>query len=436
MKQWFSSKRIVALFCFWGALSVAQEPHPPTLSVVKVLANQGQGSIRQGSGVVVGPGLVATNAHVTSGALSVSVSSGSQIWQVLSRKDDLRRDLSVLVVPGLSLPVVPIVATTPTVGQTVIAIGFPAGQGPQPSAGKITGLWAYLGSEVLQSNTITAPGSSGGGLFDESGHLLGLTTFIFTNSSAIHFSVPARWILDLIDDPSAKSADEFLATDFQMPGFIDTLASNPANQPAWDAFTRAWLKSAPGDPDAWFAYANSLEPALEPERIQERIEAYDRSLALRKDSPKVWNNLGASLQLVNRFQESEAAYRRALALSPRYGIAWLNLGALLLETRRAEEATEALTRGLDLVPDNAEGWEHLGEAQMNLHQFAVAVRYYRTALGLSPFRTDWWADLIRACAKARDESGMQDALVRLAKLDASQAKALANELKQSTTRLR
>jgi tetratricopeptide (TPR) repeat protein len=287
---------------------------------------------------------------------------------------------------------------------------------------------------VLQSDAITAPGSSGGGLFDDGGRLLGLTTFITTNGNGIHFAIPVQWVQELMDNPAALPVSAPLRTDLQMPGFIETLASNPANQPAWDAFTRAWLQSAPDDPDAWFAYANLLEPAREPERIQERIAAYDRSLTLRSESPKVWNNLGASLQLLNRFKESEAAYRRALALNPRYSVAWLNLGALFLEVNRPKEASESLARGLGLQPDNAEGWERLGEAKMNLGLPLEAASHYRTALGLSPFRAEWWADLARACDKARDVPGWQQALERLAVLDASQAKALTKELKRRNVR--
>jgi len=422
--------RLFAALAFWTASLCGQEASPPVLSVVKVMAEQGHGSIRQGSGVVVGTGLVATNAHVTAGALSVSVSSGSQTWLVQSRKDDLHRDLSVLVVPSLALPVAPFAPAMPAVGQLVTAIGFPSGRGPEVCTGKITGLWAYLGAKVIQSDALTAPGSSGGGLFDAGGRLLGLTTFIFANSASIHFSVPVNWIRDLLDDTEARAADVAIVTDLQMPGFINTLASYPVNQPAWDAFTREWVQSSPGDPDAWFAYANSLEPSREPDCIQDRIAAYTRSLTIRNDSPKVWNNLGASLGLLNRFHESEAAFHRALALNPRYSMAWLNLGALLLEVRRAGEAAESLTRGLDLEPDNAEGWVRLGDALMTLGRPSEAVRHYRTALGLSPFRADWWADLARACDTARDEPGLQKALARLVSLDPPQAKALTKELKR------
>ncbi len=434
MTQRFSNHLFFVILTCWVTAGHSQETPFPAQSVVKVVADQGYGSLRQGSGVVVGAGLVATNAHVTAGAISISVSSGSRTWLVLSRKDDLHRDLSILVVPGLPLSAALIATADPIVGQPITTIGFPSGQGPRISAGKITGLWAYLGAEVLQSDAITFPGSSGGGLFDANGGLLGLTTFIFANSAAIHFSVPVRWIHDLMDDPAAKAVNTSMATDLQMPGFIDTLASNPVNQPAWDAFARVWVQSAPEDPDAWFAYANSLEPFQDVARIQERISAYNRSLVLRENSPKVWNNLGASLQLLNRFKEAEAAYRQALVLNPRYGLAWLNLGALLMEIWRAGEASEALIRGLDLQPDSAEGWEHLGEVQMSLNRPSEAVRYYRTALGLSPFRAEWWADLARACDKARDEPGLKQALERLTALDATQANALAKELKRHTKR--
>ncbi len=412
----------------------AQEPVLPVASVVKISADQGHGSIRQGSGVVVRAGIVATNAHVTAGALNITVSHGTNTWQVQSRKDDLLRDLSVLMVPGLPLPPAPLATTIPPLCEAVTAVGFPAGLGPTSTRGHLTGLWSYLGSHVLQSDALTAPGSSGGGLFDSEGRLLGLTTFIFPKSAHIHFSIPVQWISDLIEDPDAKAASLALPTGPQFPGFIDALGSAPENHPAWDAFTRTWVEGAPDDPDAWFAYANSLEPSREPGLIHDRIAAYRRSLVLQSDSPKAWNNLGASLGLLNRFKEAEAAYGKALALNPSYSLAWLNLGATLLDERRNLEAVAALSRGLDLQPDDVHGWQRLGDAHMNLNHPTEAARHYRTALGLSPFRTEVWADLARACDKAQDPQGLQEALAKLAALDATQAAALAKELKRSVSR--
>jgi S1-C subfamily serine protease len=37
-----------------------------------------------------------------------------------------------------------------------------------------------------------APGSSGGGLFDESGNLIGITTFMLRDSEALNFAIAAE----------------------------------------------------------------------------------------------------------------------------------------------------------------------------------------------------------------------------------------------------
>lgn len=426
----------IALTCV-AAFAFGQTPRYPAQSVVKIVAEEGHGFLSEGSGVVVGECLVATNAHVTAGALSVKVVSGSQSWTVHSRKDDLHRDLSVLFVPTLLLPACPLVDAgnaPPYLGQAVTAIGFPSGHGPTTTLGSITGLWSYLGASILQTNAAIAPGSSGGGLFDSEGRLLGLTTFIFGKSSTIEFSIPVRWIRELMDDPAARPAPVAVAKELLMTRFLDLMDSDPANQPNWGAFTKEWAKSAPADPDAWFAYGNSLEASTELRQVQERIEAYHHSLTLRAESPKAWNNLGVSLGLVNRSQESEAAFLKALALDPAYALAWLNLGSVRLDANRPFEAVEALRRGLELQPDDARAWEHLAEAEMNLKQPAEAIRHFRIALGLSPFHGEWWAELARACTQARDEPGFQQALLKLSALDPARAKALAKELERRTAR--
>src|SRR6202012_5074381 len=50
----------------------------------------------------------------------------------------------------------------------------------------------------IQFSATTAPGSSGGGLFDEEGRLVGVTLSIASpNSETLSFAYPAQWVLEL-----------------------------------------------------------------------------------------------------------------------------------------------------------------------------------------------------------------------------------------------
>ena len=54
------------------------------------------------------------------------------------------------------------------------------------------------GSRFVQTDAAISPGSSGGGLFDENGHLIGITSMYLKDSQNLNFAIPTNWILDLL----------------------------------------------------------------------------------------------------------------------------------------------------------------------------------------------------------------------------------------------
>ena len=79
------------------------------------------------------------------------------------------------------------------------------------------------------------------------------------------------------------------------------------------------------------------------------VEWFRRSLAVRRNQPAVWNNLGNALSDLGRRQEAITAYREAVAARPDFADAWINLGIALTEAGREDEALEALARAKRLV---------------------------------------------------------------------------------------
>ena len=144
----------------------------------------------QGSGVIVGDGLVVTNAHVIEGAEEVTVSFGdatnSTAATVLGT--DATHDLAVLSVPTGDHPAIAIGASSELeLGQTVVALGYPLGLGATATAGIVSGLDRTIdvaGSSgaiehlvgLLQTDAAINPGNSGGPLLDASGRLVGINT--------------------------------------------------------------------------------------------------------------------------------------------------------------------------------------------------------------------------------------------------------------------
>lgn len=385
-------------------LQGAQAPPPDAppisaqASVVRVRSRQGSARTNQGSGVVVAPGLVATNAHVIEDLQEIVVSQGPRAWFATEARMDWDHDLCLLTVPGMTVPAAVPAPEPAGPGQEVVAVGYPGGQGPVASRGRLRGIWHHGDSLLFQSDVATAPGSSGGGLFDGQGRLLGLTTRAFASGPRLGFSVPVALVQALVQRPGggpARPQDAGLVGGG--PNLLERLATDPRNWPAWEVAARQWVLDLPEDEHAWLALGLALDasaraPGGAPEALSEGVEAYRHSLALRRE-PVVWNNLGVSLDLLNRFEEAERAFREALAMAPDYALAWLNLGSARMNAGRHAAAVEALQRGLALRPDEAGSWVRLAHCQERAGQREAAVATLRIALRYRPQAAELWLDL-------------------------------------------
>ena len=181
-------------------------------SVVVVLAlDEGGKTAAQGSGVAVGAYEVVTNCHVLEGAADIRVRqavdwSGGRSYRmtatVLAR--DESRDLCLLFVDELPLPPAAQVvrlgnAKVLSVGEEVYAVGAPAGLELSLSRGIVSQLRGTFGKRLaplVQTDAAISPGSSGGGLFNRAGELVGITTFKQRGEN-LNFAMPAEWVEEL-----------------------------------------------------------------------------------------------------------------------------------------------------------------------------------------------------------------------------------------------
>lgn len=165
-------------------------------SIVRVNVMAANGAqLKIGSGVVIGPGKVITNCHVTNGGASVRVKLGSSQLDASVNIADEQHDLCQLSVAGLSAPAVAVGRSSNLrVGQKVYAIGSPMGLDLTISDGMISSLRETPEGSVIQTTAPVSPGSSGGGLFDENGTLVGIITFQSTQGQNLNFAIPAEWI--------------------------------------------------------------------------------------------------------------------------------------------------------------------------------------------------------------------------------------------------
>lgn len=154
-----------------------------------------------GTAIVISPNTLVTNCHVLEKAKKVVVRQGSRSVDASLVLWDPERDICQLKAANLSSPSVEMGEVNQLqVGQNVFALGNPKGLDLTMSAGLLSSIRKnQLGQVVLlQTSAPISRGSSGGGLFDEQGLLIGLTTLGSTGDAQnLNFAVPVDWIKEL-----------------------------------------------------------------------------------------------------------------------------------------------------------------------------------------------------------------------------------------------
>ncbi len=177
--------------------AVAQQVGP---AVVSVRTDQGLGS-----GVIYDPsGLILTNAHVVSGAQSITI--GMVDGRHFAGKvvgADTGFDVAVIKIDGSNLPTAPLGASgNLQVGDSVVAIGNPFGFDHTVTTGVVSALnrpvsegQGSYSQPMVQTDAAINPGNSGGPLLDINGQVIGITTLVAAPqgipAQGLGFAVPA-----------------------------------------------------------------------------------------------------------------------------------------------------------------------------------------------------------------------------------------------------
>jgi serine protease Do len=167
-----------------------------------------------GSGVVISPdGYIVTNNHVVDGAVDVKVTFADR--RVLKAKVigvDKLTDLAVIKVDAHDLPAIAWGDSTALKpGQTVMAFGSPFGYFQNSVTRGIVSAVnrdnpykddARKPGGYIQTDAAINPGNSGGALVNAHGELVGINTFIISNSGSFAgagFAIPSQMVHSIAD---------------------------------------------------------------------------------------------------------------------------------------------------------------------------------------------------------------------------------------------
>ena len=170
----------------------------------------------QGSGVIVdAAGVFVTNLHVIRGDTTASVKlANGDVYDDVSVVDvDERKDLVLLKIKAFGLvPAVLGNSDQEQAGDRVILIGSPRGLELSISDGLISAVRdSGEGYRLLQTSAAASPGSSGGGMFNELGELIGIVSSKLSNGENLNFGIPVNYMRGLLSSQSRMTLAELAA---------------------------------------------------------------------------------------------------------------------------------------------------------------------------------------------------------------------------------
>jgi len=395
----------------------------PSIVVVKTYNATGQ-PLKLGSGVVIARGQVVTNCHVVKDGVTLQVMQGKVAYSASLHFSDTDRDLCQLSVPQLTAPPVSMGdAKTLQPGASVVAIGAPEGLELTISSGLVSSLRDFGdGTKIIQTSAAISPGSSGGGLFDDQGRLVGITAAFLKEGENLNFALPANWIAKLSNFSATAQTAETSA--------VDWLTTAAALEEKNDGeglldLARRWVNAQPKNAIGWGLVG---EAYVDLNQYAVAQSALEQSIKLDPTIAATWSNLGVDYGHLQQYAAAKGADEQAVKLDPTIAGGWYNLGVADVDLQQYAAAKSAYEQAIKLDPTIADGWYNLGVVDAHLQQYAAARSAYEQAIKLEPTNADAWYNFGFICSIQGDRDGVIQAYQHLRRLDPSQADKLSNEV--------
>ena len=323
-----------------------------TLTVTALDAS-GRTIIRQGTGFFITTnGVLITAYHVVKGPATISAHLPSGAYYVFKefRRADEKDDIAVLQFDATDTPLVKALGDSDKlrVGDEVYAIGTPAGLEGTVSTGSISNPVQEIGGQsYIQFTAAISPGSSGGGLFDEDGTVIGITAALIASPNAenLNLAVPINTYRSVL----TGAANELTR---KSPELYYSLGNLADNEKDWNEAIQDYQKAIAIDAHYRDAYLGLGADYFEKHQFDLEVANYLKATEL---DPKNGDNfywLGTAYEDTGNFDDAVAAYVTALKLEPDHIMALHDLAVLYLAEGKVDKAKELLPRISNLDP----GW--------------------------------------------------------------------------------
>jgi len=344
------------------------------------------------SAVTIGEAQVVTQCDLVDGAAGLRLRAEASPRVARVAHADVRRNLCLLDVPGLPGPPAVLATGLPAAGARVLAVGNALGLGVGVSDGVVAAIREIGGERLIQHTAPVAPGSQGGGLFDDGGRLVGVIRYRKLAGQNVNFAAPAAWIAEIAERAAAQGElREWRRQAVALEG--------EARWAELAALAARRSERVADDPEAWFWLAVASEaqgdwPAAE--------RAYRQALV--RAPGDVTSGLGLARARINqeRFDEALAGARELLASQREDTRVWTMIGWIEIRRGQAPAAADALAEAMRLAPWNT-GAQHLAATlAVNRRDWPTGVRLFRQLTRAEPANALLWIQLAEAQYGAQD----------------------------------
>jgi hypothetical protein len=355
----------------------------PSVFVVQALDENGK-TLMLGSGVALAQDFVITNCHVVQNSSSLRMLRGERNWTARLIGAVPEHDLCGIRPNGLTLQPVQLRSSPElATGERVYAVGSPEGLELTFSEGLISALRDNGGAHVIQTTAPISPGSSGGGLFDTRGKLVGITTFQLKEGQSLNFALPSEWVSATLDrvpttsgKPSPHQGDAELESEAWLQIGLEALKNEDYELAFQSLIKCANLKQSNAARahfelgrivgresqatsktyDSWFR-THSWSPE---EALAWATQAFENAIEVKPDYAEAWlelgetqytKELGKTRYTKRDWGQAIASLKEATRLAPGDWRGWMVLGLSYTEAASYDDAIDAIQRAEKVAPD-------------------------------------------------------------------------------------
>ena len=155
----------------------------PSVTKIRGVA-PGCQKVLEGTGFVVSPNRVMSNAHVVAGSETVTVEVDGETFDATVVSYDPDADISILDVPGMPSAPLPFAQAPAKTGTDALVLGFPGGGEFQATPARVRETIELQGPDIYKTKTVdrqvytirgtVRQGNSGGPMIDRQGQVLGV----------------------------------------------------------------------------------------------------------------------------------------------------------------------------------------------------------------------------------------------------------------------